>query len=247
MKNVLLFIVTICICFSSVAQFKGNPNSGLYAEYIRTTKTRPALNNIRDYVGAKEYDEFSIKEYQGSPFLAEDFILGDIYLEGKLQHSDIPLRYNAYKDQFEIDEATQQEGVVTYMDKGKGVSVRVSQRSFIVLPYAEKGTNKELKYFEALYLGSKVQLYKRNIQIFTPRKEALTSMTPAIPAKFTPSEVFYAMWEDKPMTRLPNAINKIYKFFGADRDAIKDFSKKYRLDLRSEKDLKRLFTFYNSI
>jgi len=192
------------------------------------------ITNEKLLEGVKRY------EAEGTPFLQEEFVTGEIYAnDGKA--TGIPLRYNIYEDQMEF-----KQGEATFILRAeKSVDkVMIGVAKFVVEKYPYKGKAK-VGYLQQLDSG-KVSLYtKKTVSLSQPQEPSAMSYE-IKPAKFSRNpDTFYYKVGDGDLVKVEN-VKKLIASLPNNKDAVSKFAKDNGISSK-EDELARLVKFYNSL
>lgn len=185
------------------------------------------------------------KEYNGSPYFNDEFVLGNIYQGDALIAKDTPLRYNIFSNEIEVKETLDEpDEDAKPLTKTSDIYVKINEVIIVLIPY--NGSDEEGSYFQVLYEGKKVDLLKKVEIEFTTPKKASTSITRDLKGAFTNEDTYFLQTKSGRMFQMPRAKNKKFLVFGKAQDTLKAFAKENRLNINKEHDLKRLvFQFDN--
>lgn len=184
--------------------------------------------------------------YTGTPYNNPSYLPGNIYKEGQLLAENVPIRYNAIADEMEIKERFDvSDDEAKVLTKSPDIFVKINSQIFVFVPY--QGGIEEGGYFEVLYEGSQVDLYKKHIKDFSEEKKATSSLTRDVPANFKDEPVYYMVTKKGKFYEFPNSRNRKFKVFGDKEKAVKQYVKENRLDLNAEKDLLRTVKYFETI
>ncbi len=215
--SVFLLLVSV-ICYGQVSNGDIRINSS--GEY--------ALISSIDFA---EIDRTS-KKVLGSSYINENFIPGNI------TDNDLVFlfRYNAYKDIMEVE----LKGKPYYLPKTNLSTYSIDffgiDKVYQILNFKEnKETNK--CFFVAVYLGDKVSLYlKEKVKLYkeVPAKLGFTRYEPA-KLERVKDELFFVINETA--HKIPKRKKDVLKFFSDKEKEMESFSKKNKIDYKSQKDL----------
>jgi hypothetical protein len=184
--------------------------------------------------------------YQGTPYNSPSYLPGNVYKDDKLLATNVGLRYNAIADEIEIKETLgtpDEEAKV--LTKSEDVYVKIADNIFVFVPY--QGGIENGGYFQVLFEGNQIQLYKKLEKKFTAAKKAKSTMLQDTPAKFTDKPEYYIVTRTGKFYVLPKSKNKKLKVFGSNKDMIKAYINENRLDLNDEKDLRGVIKYYDTV
>jgi|SRR5687768_10054312 len=209
--------------------------------------------NSQDQVGKSIADHLLIKaadkdrygepeeETIGSPYLEDIFISGAVHTFNE-SYNDLPMRYNIYSDYIEF----KQNGQIFILDPEPRLkSVHLGDKTFVVLKHEFKGKWKH-GYLELLDTGKALLLVKKTM-LYHESQPAKALESSATPAKYTrmPDIYFYKIGSGE-VAKVGNIKNLIERF--PDKHAeLTEFSKREKLGVKQEADLKKLFNYYNSL
>lgn len=118
-------------------------------------------------------------------------------------------------------------------------------RNFYVLPYAIKPNERPLPHiFESIYEGE-LSLLRRSFETEYPRKAY-----DKLRGRYVPESVVYEeylAWTNGKIVKLKGGNQARIKAIGDQRKELKEFAKKYRLDLTNPADLANLVKYYNDL
>ncbi|HIB47740.1 MAG TPA: hypothetical protein EYN07_06115 [Flavobacteriaceae bacterium] len=230
--SVLKLSLILLFCGNVIAQVDNQFASDLYMvdEFIKRQD--------------KFVDYMDTASYTGTPYNNESFLLGNVYNGKELLANDVALRYNAVADEIEIKESlTSPDEDARLLTKSPEIYVKIMGDIYIFAPY--KGGVEGGGYFQVLYEGNKIDLYKKLEKDFTPEKISNNSITRDVKASFSDEITYYLADKDGKFYELPKSRNKKLKVFGKKKDEIKAYVRENGLDLNTEKDLLRTTKHYD--
>jgi len=192
----------------------------------------------------KDINYLDTETYTGTPYNHPSYLMGNVYQNNELLANDVALRYNAIADEMEIKESlASPDEEAKVLTKSPEIFVKIMDDIYIFAPY--KGGVEGGGYFQVLYEGTKVDLYKKLNKHFKAEKKSNNSLTRDLPAKFTDDITYFLATKDGKFYEMPNSRNKKLKVFGNKKDVIKDYVNDNRLDLNKEKDLLKAVKYYD--
>jgi len=223
-------------------------NSSLKAQETQTRRFVNSLYQLDEFI--KRQDKFvnyaDTESYQGTPYNHPSFLLGNIYENKKLLASNVALRYNAMADEIEVKESLATPiSKARPLPKSPDVFVKIVNDIFVFAPY--RGGIEGGGYFQVLYEGVKISVFKKLNKKFYPAKPAKTSITRDILAKFEDKPVYFLVSKNGKFYELPNSRSKKLKVFGKNQEIIKQFIAKNKLNLNNEEDLVQTIIYFNSL
>lgn len=221
----LLFL--ILISYSAISQQSLNNN--LESEYISNKTIN--LSTLS-------------KDYTGSPYFKETFTKGHIYKNGKLLVANKSLRYNANKDEFEV-ERNGNTGIVNTLFKKPNLSIKFGITEFIFI--RPNSTNTAHGYFLLVQKGEKFSYLKKVKKKYVAGKKAYSSMAVDTAPMYKDDNSYYLVNSEEALVELPNSKNGIIESFGSHKKELKAFVKKNKINVKKEKGMKKLVEYYNSL
>ena len=236
MKRATIFILLACLT-SAI----GNAQ---YWDKLFTSDLLLLDEYIKRTAKGISFDDPS--SYQGTPYNNPSYLPGNVYKDDKLLATNVGLRYNAIADEIEIKESistSNEEAKV--LTKSDDVYVKIVDDIFVFVPY--QGGVENGGYFQVLFEGNQIQLYKKLEKKFTPEKKAKSTLLQDTPAKFTNRPEYYIVTRIGKFYVLPKSKNKKLKVFGSNKDMMKEYVIENKLDLNDEKDLMKAIKYYDTV
>ncbi len=181
------------------------------------------------------------KEIKGSQYFQENFM----YAFVDDMNKPFKMRYNAFFDEMEFEN----DGVIYDLDKNqyKVINFDDLNKKFIIAEYSD-GNKIVNGYLVEIVGEGDVLLYKREKMEFSEAKKSGTGFGIDTPPAYKPKkDDFFVKIAGGSIIPLPSSKSKIMDLFGDKSKALNSFVKENRISLNSEKDLKRLFQYANSI
>ena len=186
------------------------------------------------------------KSYKGTPYNHPNFLLGNIYKEGTLLANNIAIRYNAVADEMEVKQTlTTVDDDARVLTKSQNIYVKIIDDIYVFVPY--QGGIENGGYFQVIFEGDEIALYKKHVKNFIPEKKATSSITKTLPAVFKDKPVFYLVTKSGKFYQMPKSRSKKLKVFGDKQNQMKAFTKQYNLDLNKQEDLLTAVKYYDSL
>jgi hypothetical protein len=182
-------------------------------------------------------------EFEGSPYLNDEFEKGDVYYNNAWRFSDIPLRYNIYNDEMEYKE---EDRATAYSIKPISLinAIVIKKDSFIVANYYEK--RKPVACFFKILTSGKVDLLAKLEVEFEEAQPAKPFFAPE-PAKFTRrDDKYYIKTSEYEVWKISN-IKKLIEMIGEHEKELSQYAKKEKISAGNESELIRFISFYNSL
>ena len=179
----------------------------------------------------------------GSAYFKETFSLGKIYFEGKEIDKEHALRYNAYKDEIEVNNGVD----VDVLFKSSKISCLIGDEKFICHPYVYKEST-QLGYVKVLYKGDDFSILIRETKKFKQGKKARTTLTASHPPKLVSQRKLYISKNNKPAVELKQKKKALLAVIPPKyQQQMSDFLKTNRLNLKKTANLRTFFNYYQHI
>lgn len=223
MKKLLLTAFLFCLLITIQAQpiWFGKEGQRFYDELL----TRIKMNENFDY--------------EGSPYMNDEFSKSTIILKSGEVLEKVPLRYNVFNDQFEVEI----ENVAYGLNRGDMINkVIIDNRHFVYSPYILQSKEKE-GYLELLHKGD-YSLY-RQIKVRFEEEQPAQPFIEKRPAMFSKKRPLYyiASGDELPVyiRSKRGAIN-----YGEENGLdLKKYIKKKRLKMNDTEDFMELVKYMN--
>jgi len=199
--------------------------------------------------GQKFYDELIIRKalegesanYEGSPYLTEEFTEATIVSSENQVFKNVPLRYNVYNDLFEVQ---LDEGIFNLKPGGTVSKVNIQGHNFIYATYDYQSVEGE-GYLQ-LVIEGQYTLFKQHRIIFKEAEPAQPYQE-AKPAMFQVRDpLFYVAYGDNQPVFIRNK-KSLQDMAGARERALNNFIKDNRLKIRNEDDMVKVVEFLNEL
>ncbi|MEZ4777789.1 MAG: hypothetical protein R2786_00200 [Flavobacteriaceae bacterium] len=183
----------------------------------------------------------------GSAYENDAFVLGNVFRNEKLIATNVALRYNALRDEFEVKpDLTTPDTAAKIMMRNPEIYVKINSKVFI---YADpKDGMSRPGYFLVLFEGENADLFKKISREFVEGMAATTSLTRDIPSTYKEKEGYFLF--DKKTNSFKEFLNsKSAKFalFNEKKKELKNYSKNENLNINRESSLIKLVEYYNTL
>ncbi len=234
----ILFIITSLL----YGQDNAGAISGAPRQYMGTFQ---AFQKIRKLLNENENsNSIKFSDIKGSPYLNNEFEPGNIYIKDSLIEKGM-LRYNIYADEIEIKDQQKLFGLYKIQDS----KVKIGKDEIILKEFFED-QKKEKGYFITLINSNKVKLYKRiRCKIIEPLKAATPNQKDRS-AKFKSYIDYYIILpihKNGQLSKIKLKKKSIMNLMQDQEEKIKGYFKKNQVNLKREKDITKLFSYYESI
>jgi hypothetical protein len=223
-------IITTAILFSGLFLNAQQINVGEYARAAKFSKTIDEINSGKSVL--------KYSDIQGNPFYKNGFAEARI---GDTGTTILPVRYNMYKDAFEI--LNNSDIYAIPKDNAFSKFVYISTNEKFILTNDDEGI---AGYFLVLADG-KNKLLKKIAVKFSPEVPAPNTLIPGTPAKFENQRPIYYIKTDDNVIKLTKKSEDLLNALPSDKkDSAKDFIKTKKIKFNQELDLIALANFLNN-
>lgn len=213
-------------------------NSILNAQYIsnfnevaRTTRFNKSIDEINNGKAVLKYSDI-----QGNPFYKSGFSNAKI---GDTENV-LPVRYNMYKDSFEVMNNNDIYSIP--LDNAFSKFTFLSNNDKFILTNDDAGVS---GYFLVLKEG-KSKLLKKFIVKYSAEVPAPNTLISGTPAKFEVQKPIYYIKNEERIVKISKKADDLVNVLPVDKkDATKDFIKTNKIKLNEELDLIKLVNFLN--
>ncbi len=182
------------------------------------------------------------KNYEGSPYLDKKFYIGEIITEDNHKYSDIPLRYNNYKDVIEFE----RDGVAFEIPTDFPISKIVFNGLIYYRNKYIENNNSNIGYFELVNEG-KINLYQRKKIRLQDAKEATAHHGPIPPTfKVQPISFFMKIKGEVDLIKFKNK-KEFVKILSDKKLEVESYMKKNKLKTNNSEDLIKIINYYSSL
>lgn len=231
----LIVAITLIFSISSIGQ-------------VATRLLTSDLNRVDTFIkrNDKTMSYTLPKNYVGSPYFNDDFVLGNIYEGDELIAVDIPLRYNVFSNEIEVKDSLEDlDEDAKPLTKSSSIWVEINKTIIVLYPF--NGSDEEGSYFQVLYEGKKINFLKKVVKEFSTPKKASSSISRELQGAFTDKNTFFLETKSGRLFEMPKAKKKKFLVFGKHQDTLKLFAEKYNLNINKEPDLRRLILHFDNL
>lgn len=227
--SIVYLVTALLFTFNTIAQQSINNN--LDSDYI-SNKTVDLTKDANDYTG--------------SPYFNEKFSKGNIYKSGELIAINKGLRYNASKDEFEIENSVDSSNkLVKVIKKSNNLSIKMGINEFTFIHPGE-GNNVH-GYFILLESGDKFSLLKKIKKKYIPGQKAYSSMSRDTAPMYKEKSIYFLLDANGQLTELPNSKKGKLEAFQSNKKELKSFLKENKLNINKENSIKKLVAYFNTL
>ncbi|MBE0649680.1 MAG: hypothetical protein IH595_02455 [Bacteroidales bacterium] len=231
---------TIKISLFVILQFFVFAAFGQTRVMVKTYDDFQLLKHI-DAGGRKNY--LSESDIDGSPYLNNEFVKGEVLTENDVRYVGIPLRYNIYSDDIEFKTSSGQ--VLSIAFPGNIKEVKIGHDVFVYHLYFLSADRLNWGYFQLINTGKAEGLIGYRI-IFQEAQPALAYKDPQ-PPKFIPQPPYYFVSVDKKPAVRVQTTKYLINLLGDHKKELESFAKKNHIKVRKLDDLRRILYYYNSL
>lgn len=184
-----------------------------------------------DFRLAKSFEKENKPEYDGSPYLLDEFRDAEIYLKNGRQYEDVPMNYNIHNDDFEF-----MTDDISYSLGNNNIvkNIKVGDRDFYYRNYTYNSAR--IKGYLELVADGDYKIFKKHRVIYTEPK-ATRGYVEAQPARFSPRRPDYFIELADGNIVYFNKLKEIAELLPEKSDKLKDYIKDNRLKARREEDI----------
>ncbi|MEX0995724.1 MAG: hypothetical protein WDZ45_01595 [Flavobacteriaceae bacterium] len=236
MKNVINFVLTVLISSISFGQI----NESAYSKMLDASIT---VNQYFDLYGISDED---LKNIVGSPYDIVNFQPGNIYKNDKIVASKIPMRYNIFSDEIEINtsQVSQKENI-NNLSKSPDIFVSIANEVYV---FVENFANKEESgYFKVIVEGNHFDLYKKSTVTYIKKRFAETNYQQDQPARFNREDTFFLINKQGKFFEIPTKKRSFLTIFKEHNKEINSFIKDNKLDIKDENHLAKIIKYFNTL
>jgi len=189
--------------------------------------------------------KIDLSSVEGSPYEQETFVMGKA--AEKLTNNSINyyLRYNIYNDEIQMKIKLDDEKIVGLIKSLNHYAV-INNREYHYMSYSENDKSINEGYFILVSNDIKNSLYLKKIVKFKVGQPAKDSFRKAIPSAFKNFERYYYQ-KGRVLFQVPTKKKEILLHFSDKKEDLKKFMKAEKINLKNEKDLIKLFKYYDSL
>ncbi|MCW5518846.1 hypothetical protein J1N09_03285 [Aureitalea sp. L0-47] len=185
-------------------------------------------------------------KFTGSPYADKRFQQGFVFRDGVILASNVGLRFNALRDEFEIKKSLNTSNYAAkVLVKSEDIYVKIMNRLFVFLDKNEEtGAG---GYYEVLFEGESLSLYKKLTKDFIEGKKAINSIATDILPMYKEKEALFLLNENKELVELPGSKNGKVNSLGSNKKQIKQYIRDKDLNINKNYDLIKLLRYYDSL
>lgn len=185
-------------------------------------------------------------EYTGTPYANKSFQPGYVYRNGVPLASNVGLRYNALRDEFEIKKSVNTSNYAAKVLKlSADIYVKILNKLYVYILKVDEDNRGG--YFEVIYDGESLSLYKKISKKYIEGKKAVSSIAPDILPMYKEKEILYLVSSANEFSELPGSRNGKINSFPENKKLMKQHIREKNLNINKVYDLIKLLTYYNTL
>ncbi|WP_405413062.1 hypothetical protein [Maribacter sp. Asnod1-A12] len=193
--------------------------------------------------------EIAPTKAKGSPYLNEEFIHGEVIVNGKVEEIG-KMRYNAYRNEVEILDDISEDSYYSLL-KRVYIHVEIGGKRYKIFTYIDTDKSIKTSYFTDLNEGKLKLLFKPEALLKQARSPS-TSYEKYSPPTYVWNSSYYLLDETNPdgenhAVKVRLTKNQILEFTGSKKEEMKIYIKNNKLNLRQEKDVISFLNYFNSL
>jgi hypothetical protein len=216
-----------------------------FAQQYQESNTQNGSNVSRDLQNfTTRANQYNSQNTTGTPYLNEEFETGSLINENVVVASNVLLRYNAVHDEFQIKQSpNERDDRVQAVRKAPEVYVKIGDNIFTyVIPGNGVGG-----YYNVLFEGKKLNLYKKYSKKFIEGQKSVNMMTGDVPNRLVNESSYFIVNSKGEFTELPNSRNRKFQAIAGDnRNELRKYAGTNNLNINREEDLIQLVEYYDS-
>lgn len=213
-----------------------------YSGFVRGQYTARNAEDAVSILGGRICNRNFNFEFDGSPYMHDEFIPGAIYYNGEDGFLDVPIRYNIFFDEMEYKQP-EKERIYALKPDTLFNMIIILEDTFVVSKY--KRENEIARgYFKSHAQGEIALLVKLEIEFREAQKETTHEM--AMAARFMKKpDQYYIKLPGGPAHRIKNTKTLIADL-GSHDSELTNYAKEHKLSGKKEEDLLELITYFNA-
>ncbi|MDH5365359.1 MAG: hypothetical protein OEW67_00105 [Cyclobacteriaceae bacterium] len=248
-KIIYLLFLIIVIPFVANSQNSIDNRSSIYDGFSNASewdyRLRDALTDLR-YKANRVFTPFEEEQILGNSYYNKAFVLGKLLDNNKETKRNYLLRYNAFRDEIEI----QVKDEIEYLVRHPDISCTIGEEKYMFQPYKtnENGTTM-LGYLTVLYQGNNFTLLIRKVKQFKEEQKAKTSLSTSWPAKIEDITEFYFLDKTIDYALRINSKKKMFSknISKSELSEMSTFIKQNHLKIKDKENLITIYKHYDSL
>jgi hypothetical protein len=199
----------------------------------------------KEFTQPKPYTKPISNEIVGTPYVDATFQRGNVFNDGALLASNVQLRYNALRDEIEIQKENSSDNSVNVLVRDKDIYVKILNDTYVYL----EGTSEDVPtgYYLVMHEDVNASLYKKQKKEFIEGKKSINTMTRDIAPAFKDAEELYIVLAGGQLEPVPNSRGKRLKLLDAHKKEVKQFVRDNDLNINKDYNYLKLIKYYNRL
>ncbi|MCW0483290.1 hypothetical protein [Gaoshiqia sediminis] len=185
------------------------------------------------------FDPYS--DFDGTPYLNDDFVPGEVIVNDSIRIEDVPLRYNIYSDRIEF--RNEHEQVLEIDHSKQEFDFDFGGHLFTIQDYLDHGESK--RGILELMVDGHIRLYKRYLIDLKPATKAI-GYQEAQPNRFTRQDDEYLVAEGQGIPEIFRKQKDLLEKLKEIKPDIDQYAKNQKLKLKTDKGLIQLIQHCNN-
>jgi len=182
----------------------------------------------------------------GSPYEDATFNPGMLYNDDETFQVNLFARYNIMDDVIEIkNTVSDHDSLIKFLIKTPDLSLKIDEKVYDFVPFS--GNIEDGAYFEILFRGNNVDLYKKHSKKFIEGRIARTSYEVDFPQRFVDENAYFFVTNEGKMIEFPSSSNKKLDVIPYKKQELNKYIKEKKLQINEEKDLINLIRYLDSL
>lgn len=180
---------------------------------------------------------------EGTPYMNEEFTLGDIYYGGEHKIEQIPLRLDIYRSRLEYKD--EKGAVMAFGNPEKMDYVKIGKEVFIYLP---KGTANKVSGFLKMW-NTKLPclLSKMNVNYIKGEEAKPYDLHPGRPDHLERVQDNQYIMANRNDIEKVSSVKKLIKYLGAHTSELTEYAKAADLSTKEPEKLVKLVNYYHQL
>ncbi len=228
------------IAFLSVLLFSSPQYAQQYTESNSQNDTNLS-QDIQNYT--TRATRFVQENTNGTPYLNQNFETGSLLNESTVLVSNVVLRYNALHDEFQVKQSvSESDERLQAVRKTSELFVKMGDDIYTyLLPVNGAGG-----YYNILFEGNKINLYKKDSKKFVEGAKSVNMMTGDHPNRLVDESSYFIIIDDGELVELTGSRNrKLQAIAGKKRNELRKYVKENNLNVNREEDLIQAVNYFN--
>ncbi|MEM1003697.1 MAG: hypothetical protein AAGH46_13710, partial [Bacteroidota bacterium] len=240
-----LVLVGNLVCFAVSAQIPVGYNAD-----NESFGMQPMLQYAFQQLNSKSLNSLGAKvNYKGSPFVIRTFVKGRIFSNDGYE-GEAYLRHDGYNDEIQLKSSVQ-DSLILKLVQNDSIYCFLGNDKVLYREFYDKKGELHRGHLYQLIETDTMVLFERRNKIYKEGKAATTSFELPVANRFILERELYVLdKEEQKINYFKASKKKILELFSNEKQkaqSIKGFLSKNRLSYKDPKDVKRVFSYYNTL